>query len=316
MVLPPGFAGSDAEPVRVEITPIAPGLAVVVQLSLTEPYVGQQFTALYSLRAIHAPYAVDVDPQQYVGFWTEVVPLPEQGRSAQHFLNGVPATDYLLRQVVAYPLYPGRMELPPLRVKVKRSAAGPEEWDLTSASQPVPLTVHPLPNFRGAGSTVPLVGDMDGSLEILGRGEKLEIALELYGTTNLAFFNPLQWLPKPDCCELSVRLLLSEDSVRTRDMGGKREVFLFKRRRWSIKTVGRMEAGTRLGDFAIPVFQPRQSEWVMLRFTGASRAGPSSERAAVGDLPRELPLNPTKSTPAFLLTWAHLLLAAAAARSR
>src|SRR2546427_5236076 len=48
---------------------------------------GQQFSIVYSLVAQRYPTAVDVQPQQFSGFWTEIVTLPQEPRTIMRLVD-------------------------------------------------------------------------------------------------------------------------------------------------------------------------------------------------------------------------------------
>src|SRR2546427_1604635 len=94
---------------------------------------GQQFSIVYSLVAQRYPTAVDVQPQQFSGFWTEIVTLPQEPRTIMRLVAGKPTHEFLLRQVIAYPVEEGKLVLPPLAVKIMITGAlapGATNWDL------------------------------------------------------------------------------------------------------------------------------------------------------------------------------------------
>src|SRR5688500_10960583 len=144
---------------------ISPNLSIVREINPANPYAGQQFTIIYSLHAFQFPVAVDIEPQQYSHFWTEIVPLTAQTRTITRIINGRQRHEFLLRQVVAYPLSTGILELPPLALKIKMTgnlAAGSENWDLIAQSKADFIRVRPLPPQQESTTGVRFTGSMSG----------------------------------------------------------------------------------------------------------------------------------------------------------
>lgn len=267
------------ETTRFFVSSISRDLEIVTQVSTTIPFVGQQFSVIYSLRALRAPSAVDVDPQQYTGFWTDLAPLPEQPRSTIRLQSGRQVSEFLLRQVIAFPLWAGSLELPPLRVKVKNAdskTASSYDWDVIGASNPVSLIVKALPAADGHSSTPPLVGDLEGSLREEYAGTRSELLLEVRGTPNLALLQPEEWIQAPRDIRFLIRLRDSDDTIQTLDTGDTRRLSLLQSRRWSIRVIGRPVKGLRIEGFAIPVFRASQGHWTSVRIQGIEFKGGST----------------------------------------
>jgi hypothetical protein len=266
-----------SDPARTFVSSIARDLAIVTEVSLQEPYVGQQFSVIYRLRAQRPPVAVDIDPQQYPGFWTEVIPISQESASTARPLRGQPVVDFLLRQVVAYPIEEGALRLPPLSIKVKRAgrvSRQPDDWDVVGLSDPVGIRSLPLPPGAEAGKTMPLVGSAEGSMTWEG-DDYTTVALELQGTANLALFEPLDWVRLRPGQACRAYLARAENAPRTVDLEGKRQLSLVQRQRWILDFAG---SGSDLGvgDLIVPVFAPLEKSWNRLRIQGAQRPGSPS----------------------------------------
>jgi hypothetical protein len=240
-----------------ESTRIAPDLVLVTEFSVKEPLVGQQVAVLYRLRATPPPAAVDIDPQQFSGFWTEIAPLADTGRSRSP--DGGASVEFLLRQVIVFPLYAGDLQLPPLRIKVKRNtsvASRADDWDIIGSSSPVLLRVRDLPAVNALQHRWPLVGAVSGTLQEQRISGAPRTILELKGTAHLALFDPLEWLHDR---RIQARTIEWESSVQTLDMHGKRVVTLIQRRRWAL------DPGVK--EISLPVFQPESQSFTPLRLT-------------------------------------------------
>ena len=296
---------------REVISRVGPGLAIVTEIGNGTPYVGQQFSIIYSLRALNAPSAVDVDPQQFTGFWTELSPPSADDRPSVHSLENQPASQYLLRQVIAFPLSDGKVQLPPIRLKIKMpdpgSATG--KWDLVCTSEPVSINVLPVPSAGGQGLS--LVGNVEGSLTRSGANAGSEAVLELQGTANLAFFDPLQWIGARPGLVLSVRPADWDKLVQTRDAGGKRQITLLQRRSWSIRVLGQGPGTVRVGGNPLHVFEPSTGVWTEQAIGGFTVTGADVKSAEVGSVEPSRIDGEIKGRPGWIVTLiAGLLIAA------
>ncbi len=258
---------------------IAPGLKIRTEVSSQFLHVGQQFSILYSLVTQRYPTEIDIEPQQYSGFWTEIVPLAEQTRTITRLLDGRPTHEFLLRQIIASPLEEGALGLPPLSVKImmaRSAAAGAPRWDVVAKSNPVSLTVLPLPASEAGAATSLLVGTLEGRLEESKRSQGREVILDLQGTANLAFFQPLDWFRGTGVAFLAPRLVQAESFVETWDTGDRRRLTMQQHHRWSIWTIPQEGAARRVEDLQIPVFDPGRGTWTNVRIPGIDVRAPSS----------------------------------------
>jgi hypothetical protein len=261
--------GTPSDPARTFVSQIARDLAIVTEVSLQDPYVGQQFSIIYRLRAQQPPAAVDIDPQQYAGFWTEVIPISQESASTARPLRGQAVVDFLLRQVVAFPIEEGALQLPPLSIKVKRAgriSAQPDDWDVVGLSAPIEIHSLPLPPGPATVRAVPLVGFAEGSMGWQGDGYTT-IALEMQGTANLALFKPLDWLILRPGQVCQAHLVRADNIARTMDLNGKRQLSLVQRQRWILKLAG-FGPGQEVDDLVLPVFAPLDGSWKSLRIQG------------------------------------------------
>jgi hypothetical protein len=258
-----------SDPARTFVSQIARDFAIVTEISLQDPYVGQQFSVIYRLRAQQPPAAVDIDPQQYAGFWTEMIPISQESASTARPLRGQGVVDFLLRQVVAYPIEEGTLQLPPLSIKVKRAgrvSSQPDDWDVVGLSAPIEIRSLPLPPGPESVRTMPLVGSAEGSMSWEGDGYTT-IVLEMQGTANLALFKPLDWLILRPSQVCQAHLVRAENIARTTDLAGKRRLSLVQRQRWILRLAG-VGPGQEVDDLVLPVFAPIDGSWQSLRVQG------------------------------------------------
>jgi hypothetical protein len=261
-------------------TQISPSLSIVREINPANPYAGQQFSIIYSLYAFQFPVAVDIEPQQYSHFWTEIIPLTAQTRTITRIINGRPRHEFLLRQVVAYPLSTGILELPPLALKIKMTgslAAGSENWDLIAQSKADFIRVRPLPPQLQSVSGTPFTGSMSGQWSEIQTGAGHEVQLQLRGNANLAFFRPQDWVRSRGGFYHSPRLVDAESEIQTRDLGGNRQLAVVHSQRWSIRVFPSGQGPVQMEDLVIPLFEPESATWSAVRMPGfplrASSAG-------------------------------------------
>jgi hypothetical protein len=262
------------------VTRIAPGFSIVTELSEDQLYLGQQFSILYRLEASRPPLAVDVDPQQFSGFWSEFAPLSEGARPRSQMASGDSGHRYWLRQVIAYPLVEGALLLPPLQVKIKTSQSSSQsadDWDLVSASDsPTVHVVSPMPKNESTG-LFPLIGIVDGKMSTVRRGEGIAVRLELWGSANLDLFQPTRWVRAQGSEPLSIQLSERENTVQTRDVGGKRTISLLQRRRWIIRSRWNVSEEPQVDDMHLAFFDLQKASWNTKLIEGirSSAVGPS-----------------------------------------
>jgi hypothetical protein len=310
---------------RILIEGITPHVAVVTEVSDEEPYVGQQFSVIYKLRCSIPPTAVDVDPQDFTGFWTVTAPTSGQARPEPVTLNGRAATDFLLRQLIVFPLRPGRQALPALRLKMKQGSSSLDDWDLTTHTRPFEVDVRPVPATQEGRDTFSLVGSLEAKLSDGEPDKADEAILEIQGTANLAFFRPENWLKNGDGKPLLIRLRDAETLVQTRDYEGKRRLTFLQRRKWTVGVLSGERTGIGLKPFSIPFFDPEASTWrtqEIPAFVPGSNVRASRARAAIDTETVELRPShahaPRYSTPviiAFTVSCMSLLVVMIAGRS-
>ena len=244
------------------VSQIAPSLWLNTDVNMLDPYVGQQFSVVYSLTAFDPPMAVDIQPQQYHGFWSQVVPLPRESRIARGELGGKPVFNYLLRQVVVSPIFEGQAKLPPLKIKLRIQRDFPRP--VQGTSDPIEIEVRPLPKCPFSLRGSPLVGQLKGKM-YPGPSGVATARLELEGTANLAFFDPARWLVGGGS-ETRIRLRVAESRVQVRDLEGRRSLTTVRRYEWGL------HPGTGVSsqpDLKIPTFNPRDGGWEVLKIASS-----------------------------------------------
>jgi hypothetical protein len=296
---------------RTQTSTIAPGFAIVTELSTDTLYVGQQFSVLYRLEASKPPVAVDIDPQQFSGCWSEIAPLRENPSAHDEPPKRNSKFQYLLRQVVAFPLLKGPLQLPPLQVKIKTSEsslASSDDWDLVRASDSVTIHVAAPPKSKEPRDAFPLVGSVEGKISEVRRGERNEAVLEMWGTANLDLFQATQWMQSAGNVPLSVKLQDRENTIQTQDTGGRRRISLLQRRRWTIRPFWNGPNELKIADIDLPVFDAQSASWGIKRIEGIGlRKDEAGSRvperfSANGPKPKQKP-NGSGSAPYKYLLW-------------
>lgn len=251
------------------VSRISPDFAVVTEVSSATPHVGEQFSIIYWLRAQHAPVAVDIDPQQFPSLWTEVVPVSTESGAGGRARPGY--SEFLLRQVVAFPLAEGEAVLPGLSLKIKRTGSQSrrrDDWDLVATSESVHFRVLPVPDSGWVRGQLPLVGTLRGEMSPASADDPGRVILELESTANISWFQPGAWVRQAEGTPIRSRLLSSENQARIVDMRGRRRLSIVIRQRWSLEKVEGSAKGTRFDDLVVPVFDPEALEWIQVRIPG------------------------------------------------
>jgi hypothetical protein len=286
---------------RIQVSRIAPGFSIVTEVSSENPYLGQQFSIIYRMEASKPPLAVDIDPQQFSGLWSEIAPLRENASTHKGSSKGDANFQYWLRQVVAYPLIEGPLQLPPLQVKIKTSessALSSDDWDLVKTSDSVIIHVTSPFKAKESRDEFPLVGTVEGKISQIRRGEQVEATLEMWGTANLDLFSAIQWIRSPGNLPLSIRLSARENTIQTQDIGGRRRVSLLQRRCWTVKSPWEGNKGIPISDINLPVFDAQRASWGIKRVVGigsgeiGAKSDFSENSAAIPEKQRQEPIGP------------------------
>jgi hypothetical protein len=234
------------------VTDLAPGISVIVDVSEIQPWVGQQFGIVYRLRLRVPVSAVDVDPQSFTGLWTHTIPIPEGGESGR-----TGSDEFLLRQLVAWPLAPGPFQIPPLRVRIQ--TAGGASSGLQASSEAIAGTARKVPPAIEGPDSFPMAGSLAGRL----RQERRESGvwlLELQGSALVALLDPQHALRR--CFRNPVTVLPAEsDDTATQILeGGIRAITVVQRRRWLIVDASGSRASPTAAP-SIPLFRLPAAAW-------------------------------------------------------
>ncbi len=267
LVLPSAFTSNSIGLAPGDETVIAADMAILTEISNLRPFTGQQISVVYRLLTRTPPAAVDIDTQQFPGFWTEMLALPGEPRQATRIWQGKTAFDFLLKQVVAYPMVPGERQIPSLSVKIKRAlglrSPAAEDWDLQATSNPISVFVRPLPEGGPWSAGIPLVGEVEGRLSA-SPAHPLSVILDLQSSANLALFDPREWLRIEPGIVGTVTLVASERLAQTIDAEGRRQLSVKYRQQWRISLQPLGNGKVLVHDSRIPFFLPEAEDWSAL----------------------------------------------------
>jgi len=250
---------------------VTEGVDLVTVVSSTRPFLGEQISVVYRLQTRVAIAALDVDPQNFDGFWSVVVPVSEVEPAGS---RGT-VQQFILRQVVAWPLRVGSIGLPPLRLKARLSGRKHADtaWDLIAETEPPAIVVRDVP--ESSAQLLPLVGNLTATVRT--SPESGSVVLELAGTANLSFFEPLQWLQGAPSLRA---VLLDSDQVPQRQFKeGALDLTLLQRRRWRLLSYSGRSALSD-GVPEIRYFDPADGTWKTIALGGAGRNVPLNEAAS------------------------------------
>lgn len=270
------FALPAGGPARVFSTQVAEGVRLVTAVSSTTPFLGEQISIVYRIQTGVAIAALDVDPQNFDGFWSVVVPVSEPGPAGGR--SDMRSQELILRQVVVWPLRVGTLGLPPLRVKLRLSGQrrGDGSWDLIAESEPPAIVVRAVP--QAPAQSLPLVGKVTAALQAPVDGGGM--VLELAGTANLSFFEPVHWLRSGSLASPRVALLDSDQVPQRQFKDGALDLTLLQRRRWRLLRAGGSALPGTLPD--IRFFDPADESWKTVTVPGARGGGQPRESAPSG----------------------------------
>ncbi len=253
--------------------PVAPPQVYLrAEIEPAAPYVGEQ--VLYTLYLFTQVDVRSVNPQQlpdFKGFWSRVIPQPDQLRPKMVLRDGERVGRVVLLQRALFPRRAGSFEIEPVEARLAAlmpdsSPFGsllPRSREIIRTSNPVALEVRRLPpppaGFQGAVGQLSLTAELEPSeLEV---GEAATLSLTLAGRGHF------QGLPPPLLPELpGVRVFppqqQSTEAVERRDVSGERT--------WSFVLVPERAGTWRLPPIEVPYFDPRQE-----RYRTASATAPA-----------------------------------------
>jgi BatD DUF11 like domain len=199
----PGAGGSRSLPINPQ-----EAFFIQVELDKTDVYVGEQVTAswyLYTRGQIR-----DLDTLKYPslkGFWKEDIELATQLNFTSEVVNGIPYKKALLASFALFPIKEGTSTVDPYQAKCTvvpmidsfGSAFGMgKAYTFTKSSQPVKVTVKPLPtegrptDFTGAVGTFDVTTRVEDKNIVENQPFTLKVRFEGQGNAKLIEQPPFQ----------------------------------------------------------------------------------------------------------------------------
>jgi hypothetical protein len=272
---PPGFDDDDddlfsqllrrqmAPPSGSRSLPVNPNDAFFIQVETdkTEVYAGEQVTVSFYLYT--RGLLRDFDTLKYPslkGFWKEDIEIATHLNFEQEIVNGIPYKKAMLASYALFPIKEGTVTVDPYQAKcsvITGDAFGfglGKTYTYTKASQPVKITVKPIPvadrpaDFSGAVGEFQVSAKIEDKNIVEGQPLTLKIRFEGRGNAKLIEMPPFQ---APE----GVELYDTQDEAR------------FFRTGMSYKEFRVLLVPRREGAFTIPgvsaaVFEPAKSQYV------------------------------------------------------
>ena len=240
-----------------------PKIYLTAEVRPSRPYVGEQ--VLYTLYLFTQADVRSVNPEElpeFKGFWTRVVPQPEQLQPEMVHLDGEQIGKVVLLQRALFPRRAGAFEIEPVKAHLAAlvpdsSPFGsllPRTRDLVRSSNALTLNVQELPpappGFQGAVGQVRLAAELTPQeLEV---GEAATLSLTLKGNGHFQGLPP-PLLPELQGIEVFPPQQQSNESVRRKSVSGKRN--------WSFVLVPERPGQWELSGIEVPYFDPRQEQY-------------------------------------------------------
>ena len=277
------FDNRPRQRVRQSIEP--PKIYLTVEAVPADPYVGEQ--VLYTLYLFTQADVRSVNPEQlpdFKGFWSRVIPQPDQLQPDMLILDGERIGKVVLLQRALFPRRAGRFEIGPVSAKLTAMMPDPGRFasplprsrEIVRSSRPVTLQVRPLPppppGFRGAVGRLRIAAELAPTeLEV---GEAATLTVTLAGTGHLQGLQPPQ-LPEMPGIEVFPPQQQSSESVRRQNVSGERN--------WSFVLMPEKPGRWELPPIVVPYFDPRDelyhtaaAETPSLTVVAATRLAPAS----------------------------------------
>ncbi len=237
-----------------------PKVYLRAEIEPADPYVGEQ--VLYTLYLFTQVDVRSVNPQQlpdFKGFWSRVVPQPDQLRPKMTYRDGDRIGKVVLLQRALFPRRGGSFEIEPVEARLAAlmpddSPFGsllPRTRDVVRSSNPVTVEVRELPpppaGFQGAVGQLQLSAELTPSeIEV---GEAATLSLTLEGRGHFQGLPP-PLLPELPGVEVFPPQQQSTEAVKSKNVSGERT--------WSFVLVPERPGRWRLPPIEVPYFDPRQ----------------------------------------------------------
>ncbi len=253
--------------------PVAtPSIYLIAEVDPADPFVGEQ--VLYTLYLFTQADVRSVNPEDlpaFRGFWSRVVPQPDQLRPKMIYREGERIGKVVLLQRALFPRRAGRFVIEPVRARMAALMpdAGPfgsllpRTRDILRSSKAVSVDVRELPpppaGFQGAVGQIELAVELSPAELEVGDAATLSLILSGHGH--------FQGLPPPRLGEIpGIRIFppqqQSTTAVERKNVVGERI--------WSFVLVPEWPGSWQLPPIEIPFFDPRQE-----RYQSASATPPA-----------------------------------------
>ncbi len=258
------FDSGFTPPRRRRLRPVAPPrIYLSAEVDPAEPYVGEQ--VLYTLYLFIQTDVHSVYPEElpaFRGFWSRVVPQPDQLRPKMIFRDGERIGRVVLLQRALFARRAGRIEIEPAKARLAAMMPDPgpggsplpRSREILRSSDTVTVDVRELPpppaGFQGAVGQITISAELDPrSLEV---GDAATLSLTLAGHGHF------QGLPPPLLGELDgIRVFppqqQSSESVERKQVSGERS--------WSFVLVPERPGKWQLPPIEVPYFDPAQERY-------------------------------------------------------
>ncbi len=241
-----------------------PELYLSADVEPGDPYVGEQ--VLYTLYLFTQADVRSVNPEtipDFKGFWSRVVPQPDQLRPKMIFHQGKRIGRVVLLQRALFPRRAGSFEIEPIQARLSAllpdsnpyGSLLPRSREIARSSNAVTVDVRELPpppaGFQGAVGQLTLTAELAPTeLEV---GEAATLALTITGRGHF------QGLPPPLLPELAgIRVFppqqQSEESVEHKNVSGERT--------WSFVLVPERSGRWQMPAIEVPYFDPWQERYM------------------------------------------------------
>ena len=184
-------------------------LALSVEVDKAEVFLGEQVTAsVWVLSPVGVADTGNFKPPAYDGFWTEQLELPREPVQQIRKKDGLALRAYLIQRIALFPTQSGRLELGPHAIDLVVRVASDDPFSpfgdvqqVSRSSQPVAITVKPLPGGAPAGfdqvnvATATLTASLSQKTAQVGQPVTLRLVAEGEGNVKAWSLPPLPAVP-------------------------------------------------------------------------------------------------------------------------
>ncbi len=238
----------------------------------SNPYVGEQ--VLYTLHLFTQADIRSVNPDElpeFKGFWTRIIPQPEQLQPDMMVLDGENIGKVVLLQRALFARREGKFEIAPVSARLSALVPDsgpfgsllPRTRELIRSSNALELNVRPLPpappGFQDAVGQLRIEAELvPNELEV---GEAATLSLTLTGKGHFQGLAAPQ-LPDLDGIRIFPPQQQSNESVRRKNVSGKRT--------WSFVLVPESPGQWDLPPIELVYFDPAQEQYLTAKAEGLS----------------------------------------------